>query len=69
MIHYDLILRCHPVSIIIDHFFRQPFRLLGERVIQLPHFDNLRVDAARPQMLFSAVACSKEVFTVCPQTV
>ena len=69
MIHYDLILRCHPVGIIINHFFRQPFRFLGERVIQLPHFDDLCIDAARPQMLFCAIACAKKVFAVCPQPV
>ena len=69
MIRHDLILRCHPVSIIINHFFRQPFRFLGERVIQLPHFDDLCIDAARPQMLFCAVACAKKVFAVCPQPV
>ena len=69
MIHYDLILCCHSVGIIINHFFRQPFRFLGERVIQLPHFDDLCIDAARPQMLFCAVACSKKVFAVCPQPV
>ena len=68
-IRHDLIRRCHPVGIIINRFFRQPFRLLGERVIQLPHFDDLRIDAACPQMLFHAVSCSKEVFTVCPQPV
>ena len=68
MIHYDLILWCHSVGIIINHFFRQPFRFLGERVIKLPHFDDLCIDAARPQMLFCAVACAKKVFAVCPQT-
>ena len=69
MIHYDLILWCHSVGIIINHFFRQPFRFLGERVIQLPHFDDLCIDAARPQMLFCAVACAKKVFAVCPKPV
>ena len=48
MIRNDLILRCHPVGIIINHFFGQPFRFLRERVIQLPHFDDLLVDAACP---------------------
>ena len=48
MIYYNLILWCHPVGIIINHFFCQPFRLLGKRVIQPPHFDDLRIDAARP---------------------
>ena len=67
MIRHYLILWCHPVGIIINHFFRQPFRFLGERVIQLPHFDDLCIDAARPQMLFCAVACAKKVFAVCPQ--
>ncbi len=58
----------HPLGIIINHFFGQPFRFLRKRVIKLPHFDDLRIDAARPQVLFCAVACSKEVFAVCPQT-
>ena len=48
MIRNDLILRCHPVGIIINHFFGQPFRFLRECVIQLPHFDDLLVDAACP---------------------
>lgn len=65
----DKVLWCHSVGIIINHFFRQPFRFLGERVIQLPHFDDLCIDAARPQMLFCAIACAKEVFAVCPQPV
>ena len=69
MIHYDPILCCHPVSIILNHFFRQPFRFLGECVIKLPHFDDLLIDAARPQALFCAVACAEKVFAVYPQTV
>ena len=68
MICHDLIPWGHPLGIIINHFFGQPFRLLRKRVIKLPHFDDLRIDAARPQVLFCAVACSKEVFAVCPQT-
>ena len=68
MICHNLIPWGHPLGIIINHFFGQPFRFLRKRVIKLPHFDDLRIDAARPQVLFCAVACSKEVFAVCPQT-
>ena len=48
MICHNLIPWGHPLGIIINHFFGQPFRFLGERVIQLPHFDDLLVDAACP---------------------
>ena len=64
MVRNNQIRRCHPLGIIVDSLFGQPFRLFRERIVQFPHFGNLRMNTACPQMLFRTVACTKEILTV-----
>ena len=65
----DLIGRSHLRGISVNGFCGQPFRFFREDVIQLPHFLDLRVDIACPQMLFTPATGAEEVVTVSAQTV
>ena len=65
----DLIGRGHLCGISVNGFCGQPFRFFREGVIQLPHFFDLRVDTACPQMLFTPATSAKEVVTVSAQAV
>ena len=65
----DLIGCGHLRGISVNGFCGQPFRFFREGVIQLPHFFDLRVDIACPQMLFTPATSAEEVVTVGAQTV
>ena len=65
----DLIGCGHLCGIAVNCFCGQPFRFFRKGVIQLSHFPDLRVNAARPQMLFAPAPSAEEVVTVGPQTI
>ena len=65
----DLIGCGHLRGISVNGFCGQPFRFFREGVIQLPHFFDLRVDTACPQVLFTPATGAEEVVTVGAQTV
>ena len=59
----------HLRGVAVNGFCGQPFRFFREGVVQLPHFLDLRVDIACPQMLFTPATSAEEVVTVSAQTV
>ena len=59
----------HLRGISVNGFCGQPFRFFREGVIQFPHFLDLRVDIACPQMLFTPATSAEEVVTVSAQAV
>ena len=59
----------HLRGVAVNGFCGQPFRFFREGIIQLPHFFDLCVDIACPQMLFTPATSAKEVVTVGAQTV
>ena len=59
----------HLRGISVNGFCGQPFRFFREGIIQLPHFLDLRVDIACPQMLFTPATSAKEVVTVSAQAI
>ena len=65
----DLIGRGHLRGISVNGFCGQPFRFFREGVIQLPHFFDLCVDTACPQVLFTPPASAEEVVTVSAQAI
>ena len=65
----NLIGRGHLRGVAVNGFCGQPFRFFREGVIQFPHFFDLRVDIACPQMLFTPATGAEEVVTVGAQTV
>ena len=65
----DLIGCGHLRGVAVNGFCGQPFRFFREGVIQFPHFFDLRVDIACPQMLFTPPPSAEEVVTVGAQTV
>lgn len=65
----NLIGRGHLRGISVNGFCGQPFRFFREGIIQLPHFLDLRVDVACPQMLFTPSTCAEEVVAVSAQTI
>ncbi len=69
VISSDLIGRGHLRGISVNGFCGQPFRFFREGIIQLPHFLDLRVDIACPQMLFTPATGAEEVVTVGAQTI
>ena len=60
----NLIGRGHLRGISVNGFCGQPFRFFREGVIQLPHFFDLCVDIACPQMLFTPATGAEEIVTV-----
>ena len=69
MVGSDLIRRGHLRSVAVNGFCGQPLGFLREGVIQLPHFLDLRVDIACPQVLFTSPASAEEIITVGAQAV
>lgn len=65
----DLIGCGHLRGISVNGFCGQPFRFFREGITQFPHFFDLRVDIACPQMLFTPATSAEEVVTVSAQTV
>ena len=65
----DLIGCGHLRGVAVNGFCGQPFRVFREGIIQLPHFLDLRVDIACPQVLFTPAPCSEEVVTVSAQAI
>ena len=65
----DLIGCGHLRGIVVNGICGQPFRFFRERVIQLSHFPDLRVDIACPQMLFTPATSAEEVVAVGAQTI
>ena len=65
----DLIGRGHLRGVAVNGFCSQPFRFFREGVIQLPHFFDLRVDTACPQMLFTPATSAEEVVAVGAQAI
>ena len=65
----NLIGRGHLRGISVNGFYGQPFRFFREGIIQLPHFFDLRVDIACPQVLFTPAPCAEEVITVSAQAI
>ena len=65
----DLIGCGHLRGISVNGFCGQPFRFFREGVIQFPHFLDLCVDIACPQMLFTPATSAEEVVTVSAQAV
>ncbi len=59
----------HLRGISVNGFCGQPFRFFREGIIQLPHFLDLRVDIACPQVLFTPAPCAEEVIAVSAQAV
>ena len=69
VISSDLIGRGHLRGVAVNGFCGQPFRFFREGIIQLPHFLDLRVDIACPQVLFTPAPCAEEVIAVSAQAV
>ena len=65
----DLIGRGHLRGIAVNSFCGQPLRFFREGVIQLPHFFDLCVDIACPQMLFTPATSAEEIITVSAQAI
>ena len=65
----DLIGCGHLRGVAVNGFCGQPFRFFREGIIQLPHFLDLRVDIACPQVLFTPASCAEEVVTVIAQAI
>ena len=65
----NLIGRGHLRGISVNGFCGQPFRFFREGVIQFPHFFDLRVDIACPQMLFTPATSAEEVVAVSAQAI
>ena len=65
----DLIGCGHLRGISVNSFCGQPFRFFREGVIQLPHFFDLRVDIAGPQVLFTPAHSAEEVVAVSAQAI
>ena len=65
----NLIGRGHLRGVAVNGFCGQPFWFFREGIIQLPHFLDLRVDVACPQMLFTPSTCAEEVVAVSAQTI
>ena len=65
----NLIGRGHLRGVAVNGFCGQPFRFFREGIIQLPHFLDLRVDIACPQMLFTPATSAEEVVTVSAQAI
>ena len=65
----NLIGRGHLRGVAVNGFCGQPFRFFREGIIQLPHFLDLRVDIACPQVLFTPATSAKEVVTVGAQAI
>lgn len=65
----NLIGRGHLCGVAVNCFCGQPFRFFRERIIQLPHFFDLRVDTACPQMLFTPAPSAEEVVAVGAQAI
>ena len=65
----DLIGCGHLRGISVNGFCGQPFRFFREGIIQLPHFIDLCVDIACPQVLFTPAPCAEEVITVSAQAI
>ena len=65
----DLIRRGHLCGVTVNGFCGQPLRFFRESIIQLPHFLDLRVDIACPQVLFTPAPCAEEVVTVSAQAI
>ena len=59
----------HLRGISVNGFCGQPFRFFREGVIQFPHFFDLRVDIAGPQMLFTPPPSAEEVVAVGAQAI
>ena len=59
----------HLRGVAVNGFCGQPFRFFREGIIQLPHFLDLRVDIACPQVLFTPAPCAEEVIAVSAQAV
>ena len=65
----DLIGRGHLRGVAVNGFCGQPFRFFRKGIIQLPHFLDLRVDIACPQMLFTPAPSAEEILAVSAQAV
>ena len=65
----NLIGRGHLRGISVNGFCGQPFRFFREGIIQLPHFFDLCVDTACPQMLFTPAPSAEEVVAVGAQAI
>ena len=65
----NLIGRGHLRGVAVNGFCGQPFRFFREGVIQFPHFFDLRVDTACPQVLFTPATSAEEVITVSAQAI
>ena len=65
----DLIGRGHLRGVAVNGFCSQPFRFFREGVIQFPHFFDLRVNTAGPQMLFTPPPSAEEVVAVGAQAI
>ena len=65
----NLIGRGHLRGVAVNGFCGQPFRFFREGIIQLPHFIDLCVDIACPQVLFTPAPCAEEVITVSAQAI
>ena len=65
----DLIGRGHLRGISVNGFCGQPFRFFRKGVIQFPHFFDLCVDIACPQVLFTPATSAEEVVTVSAQAI
>ena len=59
----------HLRGVAVNGFCGQPFRFFREGVVQLPHFLDLRVDIACPQMLFTPATSAEEVVAVSAQAI
>ena len=65
----DLIGCGHLRGVAVNGFCGQPFRFFRKGIIQLPHFLDLRVDIACPQMLFTPAPSAEEILAVSAQAV
>ena len=65
----DLIGCGHLCGIAVNCFCGQPFRFFRKGVIQLSHFLDLCVNAARPKVLFTPATSAEEVVAVGAQTI
>ena len=60
---------CHAAGVGIDGFRGEPIRFFRQLSVQRPHFGDLRLHTARPQVLFRPLPFTQKILAVSTQTV
>ena len=60
---------CHAAGVSVDGFRGEPIRFFRQLGVQLPHFGDLRLHTARPQVLFRPLPFTQKILAVSTQTI